>query len=111
MSGPFTVTIPAAKMGRASLSTEIFSDDVFEDDESFSLAINQSSLPSNVVAGNLSQVEITIEDDSGKLIYIVVVVIAIIVFNFIVVVALLLLLLLLFLLLFYCWFKVAQNSS
>ena len=79
MPGPFTVTIPAAEMGRASLSIEIFSDDVLEDDESFSLTISPSSLPSNVVAGGLGQVEITIEDDSGKLIYNVVTVVVVIV--------------------------------
>ena len=68
MSGPFTVTIPAAEMGRASLSIEIFSDDILENTESFSLTINQSSLPSNVVAGDRNQVVINIEDDDGKLI-------------------------------------------
>ena len=68
MSGPFTVTIPPAEMGRASLSIEIFRDDILENTESFSLTINPSSLPSNVVAGDRDQVVITIEDDSGKLI-------------------------------------------
>ena len=68
MSGPFTVTIPAAEMGRASLSIEIFSDDILENIESFSLTINPSSLPSNVLAGDPAQVVINIEDDSGKII-------------------------------------------
>ena len=69
MPGPFSVTIPAAEMGRVSLSIEIINDGILEHDESFNLTINPSSLPSNVVAGGLGQVEITIEDDSGKLIY------------------------------------------
>ena len=69
MSGPFPITIPpAAEMGRASLSIEIFSDDILENTESFNLTINSSSLPSNVVAGDHDQVVITIEDDSGKFI-------------------------------------------
>ena len=80
MPGPFTVTIPDAEMGRASLSIEIINDGILEDDESFSLTINPSSLPSNVVAGGLGQVVITIEDDSGKLIcYVVTVVVVVIV--------------------------------
>ena len=66
MPGPFTVTIPAAEMGSASLSIEIINDGILEVDESFSLTISPSSLPSNVVAGGLDQVVITIEDDSGK---------------------------------------------
>ena len=68
MSGPFPITIPPAEMGRASLSIEIFSDDILENTESFNLTINSSSLPSNVVAGDHDQVVITIEDDSGKFI-------------------------------------------
>ena len=79
MPGPFTVTIPAAEMGRASLSIEIFSDDVLEDDESFSLTISSSSLPSNIAAGELDQVVITIEDDSGKIMFIISVVVDIVV--------------------------------
>ena len=67
MSGPFAITIPpAAEMGRASLSIKIFTDDILENTESFSLTINPSSLPSNVVAGDRDQVLITIEDDGGN---------------------------------------------
>ena len=70
MSGPFNVTILAAEMGRALLDIEIFSDDILEEVKSFSLIINPSSLPNNVVAGDLDQAVITIEDDSGNLILI-----------------------------------------
>ena len=51
----------------ASLNISILDDKLLEDDETFNLAIiNSSSLPSNVIVDNPSAVTVTILNDDGK---------------------------------------------
>ena len=61
----YTVTFPAG-VNSSQLNTLITDDNILEDDETFNLTINQSSLPDGVVVGDPSQVTVTIVDDDGE---------------------------------------------
>ena len=54
MPGPYSVTIPAGEMN-ASFSISIIDDDIPENDETFVIAINSSSLPNGVMIANPAQ--------------------------------------------------------
>ena len=67
MSGPYTVTFPA-NATYVTFNISIVDDNVYEsNNETFMLAINSSSLPTNVSLGYPSQATVTIVDDDGKL--------------------------------------------
>ena len=63
-SGPYSVTIPAREHG-GFLDVFINDDEIHEDDETFNLTINLSSLPDRVVS-NFNRATVTIEDNDGK---------------------------------------------
>ena len=66
-SGPYTVTFPA-NANYVTFSISIADDTMYEpNNETFMIAINSSSLPTNVTLGYPSQVTVTIVDDDGKL--------------------------------------------
>ena len=65
VSVSYTVTFPAGKT-HATLNISIYDDNVFEDNESFTLTINPSSLPSGVTSGNPVETTVTIVDNDGK---------------------------------------------
>ena len=54
-------------MTRVSFNISINNDDTFEDNETFTLIINTSSLPSHVIVGSPGQATVTIVDDDCKL--------------------------------------------
>ena len=64
-SGPYFITLPAGVMS-IPFNVSITDDNVFEGNESFMLAINLSSLPSDVTVGNPGQTTVTIVDNDGK---------------------------------------------
>ena len=64
-SGPYTITFTAGTI-YASFYILLIDDNVLENNESFMLTINSSSLPSNVTVGDPGQVTMTIEDNDGK---------------------------------------------
>ena len=61
----YTVTFSAG-VNSSQLNILITDDNILEDDETFNLTINQSSLPDGVVVGDPSQVTVTIVDDDGE---------------------------------------------
>ena len=61
----YTVTFSAG-VNSSQLSILITDDNILEDDETFNLIINQSSLPDGVVVVDSSQVTVTIVDDDGE---------------------------------------------
>ena len=66
--GPFSVTIPAGEIS-VPFNISIIDDNIFERNETFSLTIDPSSLPSRVLLqspGNC-MLMITIMDDDGEL--------------------------------------------
>jgi len=63
-SGPYIVIIPAG-ITIVSFDISITNDKIFEEDEQFFLTINESLLPSNVIAVNPIQATVTIGND-GK---------------------------------------------
>ena len=60
----YTVTLSAG-VNSSQLNILITDDNILEDDETFNLTINQSSLPDGVVV-DPSQVIVTIVDDDGE---------------------------------------------
>ena len=60
-----TVIFPAGKT-HATLNISIYEDNVFENNESFTLTINTSSLPSGVTRGDPGKTTVTIVDNDGK---------------------------------------------
>ena len=64
-SGPYSVTFPAGVMS-VPFSISINDDNIFEENENFTLTIN-SSLPTGVMAGNPGQATMTIVDNDCKL--------------------------------------------
>ena len=54
MPGPYSVTIPAGQTN-ASFNISIIDDDIPENDETFVIAINSSSLPNGVTIANPAQ--------------------------------------------------------
>ena len=66
MSGPYNVTFPA-NATCATFNISIVDDTIYEPNETFMLAINSSTLPTNVSLGYPSQATVTMVDDDGKL--------------------------------------------
>ena len=64
-SGPYSVTVPAG-MTSVPFSNSINNDNIFEENENFTLTIN-SSLPTGVMVGNPGQATVTIVDNDSKL--------------------------------------------
>ena len=64
-SGPYNVTIPAKERG-VFFSVFINDDKILEDNETFNLTINSSSLPDRVSVTNLNKATVIIEDNDGK---------------------------------------------
>ena len=65
-SGPFTVIVPAGQTV-ATFSILITVDDVFEENEVFTITIDSSTLPSRVLVQPGCMLTITIVDDDGEL--------------------------------------------
>ena len=63
--GSFGVTIPAGETS-VSFNISIIDDNIFEGNESFSLTIDSSSLPSRVLLQESCVVVITIVNDDGE---------------------------------------------
>ena len=51
----------------AAINIMINDDNIFENNENFTLTINSSSLPSNVNVGDVSEAAVTIIDDDRKI--------------------------------------------
>ena len=66
-SGPYSVTFPAGVMS-VPFNISINDDNIFEENENFTLTIN-SSLPTGVMVGNPGQATMTIVDNDCKLEY------------------------------------------
>ena len=64
-SGPYSVTFPAG-VTNVPFSISVNDDNVFEENENFTLTIN-SSLPTGVMVGNPGQATVTIVDNDRKL--------------------------------------------
>ena len=65
MTGPYTITFSPGST-TASFDIAIIDDSVLENEESFTLTIDPSSLPSRVTAGASNSSRVTIMDDEGK---------------------------------------------
>ena len=63
--GPFSVSFPA-QMTTSSFSVPITDDSMFEGNETFTVTIVPSTLPSRVVPGADCVVTVTIDDDDSK---------------------------------------------
>ena len=64
-SGPYSITFPAG-VTNVPFNISINDDNVLEENENFILTIN-SSLPTDVMAGNPAQVTVTIVDTDCEL--------------------------------------------
>ena len=64
-SGPYSVTFPAGVIN-VPFNISINDDNIFEENENFTLTIN-SSLPTGVMVGNPGQATVTIVDNDCKL--------------------------------------------
>ena len=64
VSGPYSVTIPAGK-NNGSFRISITNDNIRENNETFYLVIDSSSLPDGVIVGTPSQAIITIVDETS----------------------------------------------
>ena len=64
-SGPYSVTFPAG-VTTVPFNITINDDNIFEENEDFTLTIN-SSLPTGVMVGNPGQATVTIVDNDCKL--------------------------------------------
>ena len=64
--GPFTVEF-STEVLRVPFNVSIINDNILEDNETFNLIINPSSLPSEVIVTDRSQAIVTIVDDDGML--------------------------------------------
>ena len=67
MSGPYTATF-LSQATSASFDIAITQDSILENNETFTIAVDPSSLPSRVFLGNPRDVTVTIVDDEGMLI-------------------------------------------
>ena len=65
-SGPYTVTFTAGQTS-ASFDVPINDDNIYERNETFSLAIDQSTLPNMVMLLPMCRLDVTIVDDDCKL--------------------------------------------
>ena len=64
-SGPYAVTFPAGQT-TATFNVPITDDMILEGDDSFTLTINETSLPTNVIRGIFGEATVTIVNDDGK---------------------------------------------
>ena len=64
-SGPYPVTFPAG-MTNYTFNIPIRNDNMVENNETFTLAIDSSSLPTGVMVGSPRQATVTIINDDGK---------------------------------------------
>ena len=64
-SGPYSITFPTGVIS-VSFSISINDDNIFEENENFTLTIN-SSLPTGVMVGNPGQATVTIVNNDCKL--------------------------------------------
>ena len=65
-SGPYAVTFPAL-VTSVPFKVSLNDDDILEENETFILTINQSSLPSGVTVSNPSITTVSIVDNDRKL--------------------------------------------
>ena len=65
VSGPYTVTIPAGGTS-APFDITINDDNTLEDNETFTIDVDPSSLPTGVTVGSTGQATITIDNDDCK---------------------------------------------
>ena len=63
--GQYNITLPVGTT-RASFYVPITNDNTVEVNEKFDLVIDQSSLPTNVNAGDVDKTTVSIVDDDGK---------------------------------------------
>ena len=64
-SGPYNVQFDVG-VTEVSFNITLKDDSAKEDDESFTLSINSSSLPSSIIIGDHNQTTVTIRNDDGK---------------------------------------------
>ena len=64
-AGPYNVTMPAG-FTETSYDITILDDNVLEENETFYLLINPSTLPRSVTVGDINQAGITIINDDSK---------------------------------------------
>ena len=67
-AGPYTAVFTAGET-RTSFSVTIHSDDLVEGNENFTLSINASLLPSNVIVRDPHQTTVTIVDNDCEFVY------------------------------------------
>ena len=65
-SGPYTVTFPAGETS-VSFDVPITNDNILEGDETFTVAVDPSSLPNDVEVGDPSSATVTIVNDDCEL--------------------------------------------
>ena len=66
MSGPYPVTF-AVDETSVEFNIGILNDTMYEGNEDFTLAFDQSSLPTGFFVGNINQATVTIVEDDRKL--------------------------------------------
>ena len=66
ISGPYSITFPV-NVTRVEFNIEIFNDNLYEGNEDFMLAFDQSSLPTGFFLGNITQSTVTIVQVDRKL--------------------------------------------
>ena len=66
MSGPYSVVLPT-NMTYVTFNVSITNDTMFEQNENFTLTINNTGLPSGVMVGYPDQATVIIINDDGKL--------------------------------------------
>ena len=66
ISGPYSITFPV-NVTRVEFNIEIINDNLYEGNEDFMLAFDQSSLPTGFFLGNITQSTVTIVQVDRKL--------------------------------------------
>ena len=64
-SGPYSVTFPAG-ITNVTFNIQIINDNMVENNETFTLAIDSSSLPTGIMVDSPRQATVTIINDDGK---------------------------------------------
>ena len=64
-SGPYNVTFPTG-ITAVSLNVPITNDNILEEDEEFTVKINNASLPENFITNTSGIATVTIRNDDGK---------------------------------------------
>ena len=67
-AGPYDIKFPV-EVTRFPLNVTIVNDNILENNETFNVTINSSSLPSNVRVGDPGQATVIIRDDDGMLLH------------------------------------------